>query len=66
MSKTKKTSRRRTAAEYRGELVKRGFSISSWSRENGYHPSTVFEAIRGTRHGARSQEIIRKLNQLCN
>jgi len=54
----------RTAAEIRGELIKRGYTVSSWARANGYRPSTVFEAIRGNRHGIISTEIRSKLEQI--
>lgn len=63
MDKPKKTDLKMTAAEYRGELVKRGHTVSGWARQNQFRATTVFEAIKGTRHGPLSKKIIRKLNQ---
>ena len=55
---------RHSTNAYRAALIARGFTVSEWARQQGYHPSTVFEAIRGNRHGALSKEILRKLERL--
>lgn len=63
MGKLKATERKMNAAEYRGELVKRGYTVSGWARKNHFEVTTVFEAIKGTRHGPLSKKIIKKMNK---
>ncbi|QBG47839.1 hypothetical protein EGM51_10705 [Verrucomicrobia bacterium S94] len=62
MSKTK-TDLKLSPPEYRGELIKRGMTVSGWARKHGYRPTTVFEAIKGNRHGKISKQIINKINR---
>lgn len=63
MNKEKKSKLRMAPAAYRGELLKRGYHVSGWARRNGFRTSTVFEALKGTRHGPLSRKIIARINK---
>jgi gp16 family phage-associated protein len=48
----------------RAALIEAGFTVSSWARANGYPPTTVFDAAKGTRAGVETMRIRRKLKEL--
>jgi hypothetical protein len=59
-----------TDTEYlliRGALKERGVkSLSSWARKHHFALTTTYAAARGTRRGAESRKIQKKLEETIN
>ena len=45
----------------KARLVREGISLRKWALANGYPVGSVYKAVRGTRHGPRSQRIREQL-----
>jgi|SRR5579871_6175514 len=45
----------RTPREVREEFARRGLSISSWARQNGYSAPLVYQVLSGKNRGMRGQ-----------
>jgi gp16 family phage-associated protein len=50
----------------RSQLVQRGLTLRMWARAKKYPVSTVYDAIRGTRHGRQSALIRKDLEAFLN
>lgn len=62
MSEKATTSYRRN----RVALLRKGHTIRSWALTHGYIPSTVYDALRGTRLGVKSLAIARDVKEFIN
>jgi gp16 family phage-associated protein len=49
--------------QVRIELLRRGESLLSWSRQNGFEQSTVWQCVNRRRKGRKSIEIARRLRE---
>ena len=45
----------RTAAEARSELLRKGVSVTGWSKANDLNPVTVFQLLQGKVKGVRGE-----------
>jgi gp16 family phage-associated protein len=45
-------------------LLEKGWTIASWARENGYPPSSVYDALKGHRNGVLSTAIRRQVKEV--
>ncbi len=48
-----KTKKIRTRQEVRDDFIRKGISMASWSRKNGFSPVTVFEVLNGSNAATR-------------
>jgi hypothetical protein len=49
--------------ELRVALLRRGDHLRGWARRHQYPLTTVYYALHGIRHGAKSQRILRQLRR---
>lgn len=45
----------RTSKDVREEFQRKGVSIASWARANGFETNSVFEVLSGRKKGVRGQ-----------
>jgi gp16 family phage-associated protein len=43
----------RTPQEVRDDFIRKGISMASWAKKNGFSPVTVFQVLNGTNAGTR-------------
>jgi len=48
-----KTRNIRTPQEARDDFIRKGISMASWAKKNGFSPVTVFQVLNGTNAGTR-------------
>ncbi len=51
------TGTRNKYARLKGRMYSEGFTIRSWALAERMSPSTVYDALRGKRHGVKAQAI---------
>ncbi len=39
-------------------LLRKGTNVRRWAIQNGYRPTTVYDALKGDRAGLKSHEIL--------
>ncbi len=53
-------------AETRAALLRRGFTLASWARARRHRPSTVYDSVKGLRHGLVATKIRYQLEKFLN
>lgn len=48
-----KTRNIRTPQEVRADFIRKGVSMASWAKKNGFSPVTVFQVLNGANAGTR-------------
>lgn len=43
----------------RVRMLESGFSVRSWAEARGFVPSTVYDSLKGKRHGVEARKIRR-------
>jgi hypothetical protein len=56
-----KRNARKDYAGIRGQLIERGFTIRAWALAESFPVGTVYNSLRGLRHGPRAVAIRAKL-----
>ncbi|MBE6413217.1 MAG: hypothetical protein E7035_01530 [Verrucomicrobiaceae bacterium] len=64
MKRNKRASKKRILDDIRPLLYSRGYSLSGWSRANGYNVTSVFFSLTGKMQGKRAREIRAKVENL--
>lgn len=56
-------NRKRKYLRRRAKLLAKGHTVVSWAEQQGYHPQTVYSALKGARNGVLSNKIRTEIDE---